>query len=243
MLCGLMSGIESAHVAGVSMGGQVALELALRMPHRVRSLMLLGTGAGTPAPTPAALRDKGTAAGRLLRDSVQRRRPSLAAALFSDAFTSEHPQLAADLARPFLRYPAPPWTVVTQMLASGFFDRVADLRRVRAPTLIVHGDADLLVPLDAARVLAAGIPDSQLHVVEGAGHGAALEAAGDVARVLLDWVERHADTEPPPFPSDWERRRERATRPLALHTGALRLAARSLRPGSWRDQPDTGPGR
>ena len=227
-------GIESAHVAGVSMGGQVALELALRMPHRVKSLMLLGTGAGTPAPTPASLRDKGAAAGRLLRDSVERRRPSLGAALFSERFRREHPQRAADLARPFLQYPAPPWTAVSQLLASGFFDRVADLRRVRAPTLIVHGDADLLVPLDAAHVLAAGIPGAELHVVEGAGHGAALEAADGVARVLLDWVERQADAEPPPPPSEWERRRERATRPLALHSGALRLAARSVRPASWR---------
>ncbi len=46
-------GIEAAHVAGVSMGGMVALELAVRMPHRVRSLVLVGATAGQPVATAA----------------------------------------------------------------------------------------------------------------------------------------------------------------------------------------------
>ena len=227
-------GIDVAHVAGASMGGMVALELALRMPHRVRSLMLLGTGAGTPAPTPAVLRDRATVSARLVRESVARGRPWPAAALFSPAFVAGHPERAEALTRPFLRHRSPPWTVWAQSVAAGFFDRVADLHRVRAPTLVVHGEHDLLVPLDSARVLAAGIPRAHLHVVEGAGHAAPLEAPDHVAQYLLDWIATHAGDPVPAPPTAWERHRERATRPLALHTGLARLALRSARPSSWR---------
>lgn len=227
-------GIGAAHVAGASMGGMVALELALRMPHRVRSLILLGTGAGQPAPTPAILRDRLEVSARLVRDSVVGGRPSPAAALFSPAFRAAHPERVRELVRPFLRHRPPPWTVWAQSVAAACFDRVDDLRRITAPALVVHGERDLLVPLDAARVLAAGIPDARLHVVPGAGHAAPLEVPDEVAEVVLAFVGEHAGRPVPEPPGAWGRHRERATRPLALHTGALRLAVRAARPSSWR---------
>lgn len=226
-------GIAAAHVAGASMGGMVALELALRMPHRVRSLLLLGAGAGAPAPTPSVLRDRAVLGTRLARDLLGGR-VTAEAALFSPAFRAAHPERARELARPFLRHPAPPWSIWGQTIAAACFDRVADLHRVRAPTLIVHGERDLMVPLSSARVLADRIPDARLHVVRGAGHAAPLEAPGQVADALLGFVAEHADTPLPDAPGTWERRRERATRPLALHTGALRAAVRSARVSSWR---------
>jgi pimeloyl-ACP methyl ester carboxylesterase len=227
-------GIDSAHVAGASMGAMVALELALRMPHRVRSLILLGGWAGPAVPTPAVLRDRATLLARLARESVARRRPSLEPALFSPAFSASEPARAAELVRPFVRHRAPPWAAWAQTVAALTYDRVADLGRVRVPTIVVHGEHDLMVPLDSARTLARRIAGARLHVVPGAGHGAALEAADEVAGLLLDWVAEHAGPSRVPVASARERLTERATRPLALHAGCLRLAHRTLDPGTWR---------
>src|SRR6185436_20705253 len=77
-----------------------------------------------------------------------------------------------------------------QLLASARFNAVSRLPRLRAPTLVMHGERDLLVPLAASRLLAARIPDAELAVVPGAGHAYALEAPQESLDQLLGWYER-----------------------------------------------------
>ena len=79
-------GVDSAHVLGLSMGAGVALELAIRMPHRVRSLILVGGGAGGPTTMRAPLREAAGAVGGVLSDSVRHRSAWPAAVLFSQRF-------------------------------------------------------------------------------------------------------------------------------------------------------------
>jgi pimeloyl-ACP methyl ester carboxylesterase len=222
-------GVRCAHVVGLSLGAAVALELAVRMPDRVRSLVLVGGAAGGPTTVLPAPGDALGAAAGVVRDSVRRGTLWPAATLFSGAFRDEHPDRVAAYVPYFARHRAPPWAAGWQTLAAACFAGRASLHRVRAPTLIVHGGRDVMTPPGNARLLADGIPGAELHVFEGAGHAVPLERAAECAELLLGWTRRHAGREPARR-SGQEVVRERLTRPLALHAGALRNARDAVRP-------------
>jgi pimeloyl-ACP methyl ester carboxylesterase len=214
-------GLESAHVVGLSMGAAVALELAIRMPSRVKSLVLVGGGAGGPATRLPPLRGAASAVASVVADTVRRRRLWPAAALFSARFRVEHPDLVAAYVPAFAEHRAPPWAIVWQTLAVSCFARGASLGRVCAPALVLHGSEDVMSPPDNAHRLADGIPGVDLRLVEGAGHAVPLEQPEASARLLVGWVARHADAAPSQA-SSADVIRERITRPWSLPAGALR---------------------
>ncbi len=214
-------GIAAAHVVGLSMGAAVAIELALRMPDRVKSLILVGGTAGGPATTLPGLAQAGGALGTLVRDTVSNRYPWPAAMLFSQRFRDEHPDEVAAYMPAFAAHRAPPWAAWAQTVAVSCFGRSGSLGAISAPALVLHGGADVMTPPGNARTLARGIPDAELRIVEGAGHAVPLEHPELSARIVGDFVARHADRVPPP------RGRlavagEQLTRPLSLHAGTLR---------------------
>ena len=213
--------IEAAHVVGLSMGAAVALELAIRMPQRVKSLVLVGGGPGGPAAPRAGVRAAAGTLGGVLADSVRHRAVWPAAALFSERYRREHPDEVAAYMPAFARHRAPPWMTGWQALASACFGRRASLHRVRAATLVLHGELDAMAPVADAGLLADGIPGAELHVVAGAGHAVPLEHPEATARLLVEWVGRHAGVTPPP-PRRVDVLGERLTRPFALQAGALR---------------------
>lgn len=213
--------IAAAHVVGLSMGAAIALELAIRMPGRVKSLVLVGGGAGGPSTVRPALRDAAAALGSMALDSARHRQMWAAALLFSERFRAEHPDRVAQYMPYFARDRAPAWASAWQLVAMACFGRSSSLRRVRAPTLVLHGSEDAMSPPGNARLLAAGIPGAELCIVPGAGHAVPLEHPEATARLLLDWVRRHAACEPP-RPRTLEVLGERVTRPFSLPAGALR---------------------
>ena len=236
--------IAAAHVVGVSMGAAVALELAIRMPQRVKSLVLVGGGAGGPAaPRPGVRAAAGTLGG-VVADSVRHRELWPAAALFSERYRREHPDEVAAYMPAFASHRAPPWMTGWQALASACFGRSASLHRVRAATLVLHGELDAMAAVANAGLLADGIPGAELHVVAGAGHAVPLEQPEATARLLVAWVARHAGVTPP-RPRRADVVGERLTRPFALQTGALRNgrdASLSVALGGLRRGPRGGPG-
>jgi pimeloyl-ACP methyl ester carboxylesterase len=209
-------GIESAHVIGHSLGGAVAQELALRFPHRVRGLILVGTSTSGPLSVPVDPRD-------LARVAVHGLRP----AIFSADFLEREPERADALMRALTAHRAPPWSIAGQFLAAGLHDRALDLHRVTAPSLILHGERDRLVPVANARRLAAAIPDAELHVIEGTGHSAELERRDEVLAIVCDWLARRAPAAGPQ-PAAAAVVGERLTRELAVPLGALRVAHSSV---------------
>jgi pimeloyl-ACP methyl ester carboxylesterase len=224
--------LESAHVVGLSLGAAMALELAIRMPSRVRSLVLIGGGAGGPDTVLPPAGDALRAIDGVWRDTLRQRRLWPAAAVFSARFRREQPDRVAHYMPAFSRHLAPPWASWWQLVAIANFGRHASLRRVRAPTLVLHGDEDVMSPPANARLLAEGIPGAELHIVPGAGHALPMELPEETARLIVAWVRRHAASVPPPS----KRRqvaREHATRPFSLPSGAARntraAAARLVR--------------
>lgn len=213
--------ITSAHIAGLSMGAGVALELAIRMPHRVKSLILLGAGPGGPTAPRPSLRSTAGVLGTVVTDTIRHRNVWPAAALFSDSYRSQHPNKAAAYMPAFARHRAPPWMTGWQALAVACFGRRASLKRVRSPTLVLHGELDVMAPVAGAQLLADGIPGAELHIVPGAGHAVPLEHLEATARVIVDWVQRNAHVVPA-APRGFDTATERLSRPFALEAGALR---------------------
>jgi 3-oxoadipate enol-lactonase len=213
-------GLESAHVYGVSMGGMVAQELALRFPDRVRGLILGGTTSGGPRAARPALGELAA----LVRGTPGRR-DWLAAALFSPAFRREHPDRVAVLLRYFARHPPPRHGLTAHWWATVYHDTTARLGQIQAPTLVMHGERDALAPIGNARTLAERIPDAELVVVPGAGHAYALERPAESYELFAGWMDRREPIPPGRARSGLVARAEPLTRPFGLPVGALRTGA------------------
>jgi 3-oxoadipate enol-lactonase len=221
--------IDSAHVYGVSYGGMVAQELAIRFPDRVRGLILGGTTPGGPRATRPSLPDV-VALGRTMRTSSGRY--GLSGALFSDEFRREHPDEARELTENLQKHRAPASGVLAHLLASVYHDTVSRLRLIRSPTLVVHGGRDRMAPLRNSEMLVEGIPDAELAVIPGTGHAYLLEKPEESAAVVIDFLERRRPRAGRP--------RRHVTEPLSrawgLPVGAVRTA-RSLAELTVRQLP------
>src|SRR3954469_25207943 len=183
-------GVGSAHVYGLSMGGMIAQEVAIRFPERVRGLVLGGTSPGGPRAVRPTVRELAALGG-----TVARRR-SLSGALFSPEFRRRHPDRVRALLPYFARHRATAQGALSQFGATIYHDTLSRLHCIQAPTLVLHGDRDAMSPLANARLLAERIPDAELVVLAGAGHAYALEQP-DVARsALMRWLARREPIPP-----------------------------------------------
>ena len=192
-------GFETAHILGASLGGAIALQVALRVPHRVRSLILMGTTAAGPFDRRLDPRALLAVTARVASGSLRRRRLWLAPAIFSPDFLAHEPDRAKALLRLVSADPPTPWGLAGQYVAAALHDVASDLDRISVPTLILHAERDVLVPVANAEQLARAVADSELHIFPGAGHAFGLEHPVTTALIIRDWVQRHpvAGTPPP----------------------------------------------
>jgi 3-oxoadipate enol-lactonase len=216
------AGLESAHVYGVSMGGMIAQELAIRFPERVRGLVLAATTPGGPR----ALRP--TAQELAALGGVVARNRSMAGALFSPQFRREHPEQVRRLLRYFARHRVTPRGAWGHWWATVYHDTVSRLGEIQAPALVLHGELDAMTPLGNARLLAERIPDAELVVIPRAGHAFALERPEESARAFTDWLDRRGPIGPGRPRAGLAARAEPLTRALGLPIGAMRTGASLL---------------
>jgi len=178
--------VARADVLGVSMGGMIAQELALRHPQRVGRLVLAATHPGRRArvpPTAAMWR----AWGRGLR-RPWRVDENLLQLLFSADGGAIDKQALAEFRRTAARSPMAPWPSVKQYLAILGHDTYDRLPQIAAPTLVVTGDDDLMVPPGNSAVLAKRIPGAQLVTFPGAGHALLRTRAAELDALLRDFL-------------------------------------------------------
>lgn len=186
-------GIARAHVVGASMGGMIAQVLAARHPGRVATLTSIMSSSGNPSPRVAlgssrALRVLLRRRGRL--DSVESVTAHLMhvfSVIGSPGFRPEPHALRAQLAKVARRGydPAGAERQLLAILASG--DRRTLLARITAPTLVIHGADDPLVPVAAGIDTARHIRGAQLKVIPGMGH----DFAPSLQPMIADSIAAH----------------------------------------------------
>ncbi|MFI9486003.1 alpha/beta fold hydrolase [Promicromonospora sp. NPDC052451] len=175
-----------AHVAGVSWGGTVALELYRRRAELVATLILIDTYAGWKGSLPAdEVRARVTGVHRMLAAPAAEPAPVLPG-LFAVGPPPELIPLLVDVAAGVR-----PATLAQQVDIMARTDLTALLPHVAVPTLLVWGRLDARSPLAVAHRFAAAIPDTTLVVVEGAGHLSHLERAEQVNDAIRDFCRAH----------------------------------------------------
>ena len=171
---GLMDalGIATAHVVGASMGGAIAQEMAIHHSGRLRTMtsIMSSTGEpGLPPPTAQAIEIL-LAPAPTDRESYFARYAQTWHVLRGPGFPLDEARDAERAARSFDRGLNPPGAArqLAAIIASG--SRKDALGSVRVPTLVIHGDADPLVPLAGGIATANATPGAKLLVIEGMGH-------------------------------------------------------------------------
>lgn len=182
-------GVEHAMVVGISMGGFIALELALRHPQLVAKLVLTSTSAGGRAhvkPRPRVLL-------RFLLRGIGRREVGEASRrwyeiIMAPSFVRGHREelgIVAEIAR---YRPQSRAAFRRQQRACLKHDVTDRLERITIPTLVVHGALDPLVRVENGRYLAAHIPNARLVVYPDTGHIPIAERAEDFNRDVLAFL-------------------------------------------------------
>jgi len=161
---------EKAIIAGHSMGGATAMEMALRYPQRVSGLVLLATGARLRV-LPAIL--SGTLSN--FADTMK--------LICQYAYSSyARPQLVRQGERQMLN--VDPQTFHDDFAACDAFDVMERLGEIHCPTLVICGTEDALTPPKYAAFLAERIPGAELTLIEGAGHMVIIEKPDLVAQAI-----------------------------------------------------------
>ncbi|ADV66867.1 alpha/beta fold hydrolase [Deinococcus maricopensis] len=182
-----------AFVVGISMGGAVAQHLALRHPDLVRGLVLLSTSGSFvrgERPTPEAQ-------AALVPDftlTPEDRARRMYAVLSGPGFVDAHPEVVAQIAALGELLPVRPDSFVRQYRAVGTHDALDDLHRLQVPTLILHGDADALIPHANAETLAERIPGARLETYPRVGHLAPIEVPDRLTSDLQTFLDTLTET-------------------------------------------------
>jgi 3-oxoadipate enol-lactonase len=187
---GLMRALDIPHasVVGISMGGFAALELALRHPDAVDRLVLCVTSAGGAthvSTTPEIMRLLMPGDEEIETGEGARR---VCAAVAAPGWAAAHPEEIEDFVAIARHRPLSRTAYLRQLEACRAHDVAGALGRIAAPTLVLHGDVDPLVPLANGELLAARIAGARLKVYADTGHIPEVERADEFNRDLLEFL-------------------------------------------------------
>ena len=191
---GLLSAlqVDSAHLVGASMGGMVAQMIAINYPERVRTMTSIMSATGYPTDPPP----KPEAELLLFSPSPEERSAYIEHNLnswrilsgqFFD-FNENHWRKYLGQVYDRGRNPAGFSRQLAAIIASG--SRKEALRGVRIPTLVIHGDADPLVPVESGYDTADTIPGAQLMIIEGMGHSLPPETWQQIVEAIAKLAQR-----------------------------------------------------
>lgn len=162
-------GVERFPLLGISQGAAISIVYAVRYPQRVSHLILYGgfaRGGSKRSPDEA---EKRRALATLIRLGWGQDHPAFRQ-IFTSTFMPDGTKENADLLNEWQRKTTSPECAARYYETVGNFDVAELLQRVTVPTLVMHRRGDLVVPIDAARELAAGIPGARMVVLQGRNH-------------------------------------------------------------------------
>jgi pimeloyl-ACP methyl ester carboxylesterase len=163
-------GAQAAHIAGWSMGGMIVQAMALRHPERILSMTSVMSAPGPIAGErdPAVIAAFGAPAVTTRDEAAERHLAGLKA--WGSPASFDVDRITADSHAAYDRCWDPEGRARQSMAIGASPSREAALGSLRVPSLVVHGDADRLVPLENGRATAAAIPGARLEIIEGMGH-------------------------------------------------------------------------
>ena len=180
-------GVASAHIVGASFGGFVAQEFALKHPSMTRKLVLCCTSFGGPnhiMPAPETLMVLASTKGL---NSEERMRANLLLA-FTPEFVRTQEAEVDHIVHLRATNDVPEHIYLSQLHAAMNFNVESRLSEIKSPTLVLSGDADVIVPVQNSRNLAAKIPGAKLHIVNGGSHTFFIEQAKEFNRIISAFI-------------------------------------------------------
>jgi pimeloyl-ACP methyl ester carboxylesterase len=180
-------GIKSADIVGVSMGGMIAQSMAIHYPKRVRTLTLIMSSTGNPN----LPQTKPEAMEVLLAPAASNRNDYITDQLkaakvlhgpiypLNEEYVRDYAERSYDRCYHPQGFPRQ----LGAILASG--SRNEALAKVKIPTLVIHGTADPLVPVEGGKDTAKSIPGAKLLIIEGMGHSFPVEAVPQILQAIL----------------------------------------------------------
>jgi pimeloyl-ACP methyl ester carboxylesterase len=200
-------GIQKAHIVGASMGGMIAQIVATNHPEHTLSLSSIMATDGKPGlpiianpermakiPPPAPGEDKKTYIARMTKSWH---------VIGSQTYPEDEKVLAERMTRDVERSycPACEARQGAASLFTAMQDRRQTLRTIHAPTVVIQGDEDPIISMEAARDVAASIPGAELRVIHGMGHDVPAELVNTVADAIASAASR-ADLRPTDEPAN-----------------------------------------
>ena len=181
-------GADTAHIAGWSMGGMIVQAMAIQHPERILSMtsVMSAPGAIEGQRDPDVIAAFSAPAGTTRDEAAERHLAGLRAWGSPAAYDVD--RITADAHAAFDRCWDPEGRARQAMAIGSSPSRVEALGRLTVPTLVVHGDADRLVPIEAGRATADAIPGARFEVVEGMGH----DYPPQVWDLIVDLISSHA---------------------------------------------------
>ncbi|MGA2424727.1 MAG: alpha/beta fold hydrolase [Terriglobales bacterium] len=180
------AGVSSAHVFGISMGGMIAQEFALQYPARTRSLILGCTAAGGPS----AVRAESKVTDVLFaRDMTpEQAREAILPYIYDAATPREKIDEDTRVRERWLPTPAGYMAQLQAILAWEGYSRIA---QITAPTLVIHGKSDALVPPGNGELIAGRIPGATLILLEHASHLFLTDQTEQAHQAILEFLLSH----------------------------------------------------
>jgi pimeloyl-ACP methyl ester carboxylesterase len=195
-------GYDRFHLVGISMGGMISQELVLNHPERVRSLTLMATTPGGPEAVPMSAE---FAQALMLPDPAARMRRTIELT-FGERFRLQNPEMMEIILKAMATGSAGVTPIGAGEIApAGFLGQISAivswmsaggsasrLGQIAAPTLVLHGGEDLLLPVGNGKILARDIPGARLRIWDDAGHAVNVEYPDEVNAELLAHLEKAA---------------------------------------------------
>lgn len=181
-------GFSRAHVVGLSMGGMIAQELAIRHSDRVGALVLAATYA-KPDDNVRSSTSAGGAVDLRALEPKQLFKMMMSMVLSAEFIAREREWLRASRERMLPHFSVEGF--IAQMAAVMGHDATAELARIDAPTLVMKPAADMLIPPASSDVLARDIAGAELATFEHGSHGFNVEQADKFNRAVLDFLAKH----------------------------------------------------
>ncbi|OGO07195.1 MAG: hypothetical protein A2Y92_05015 [Chloroflexi bacterium RBG_13_57_8] len=197
-LAGLLDAlqIESAHIQGASMGGMIAQQFVLRYPKRVKSLILACTYCGGPGSSIMTDPEVMRATQRMQSMSGKELMMETLGICVSQEFIDNNTGIIQEMIKLMMKHPITPQGSIRQGQAVMTHNTYERLPEIKAPTLVLSGDADKIIPVENSRIIASRIPGADLVIFKGTGHMFNLEAEEEVNKIMLDFLRRHSTKHP-----------------------------------------------